>query len=729
MAVKHYLLIIFLASLFFSSPSFSQRKLEKKIKRIETEASQLYDSRLWGEALDLYLLLDSLRPDNEEYQFRLGVIYYNSIDKAKSLKYFLDAIENGKQDPNLDFYLARAYHFNLDFNKAIQFYEKALSAPETMSRLSKSQRLEINKHIEDCKLAARYTREPLLTPIINIGEPINSSFPEYVPLLTADESMMIFTARRPNTTGKNLDQQGMFMEDVYISYRDAKGEWTEPDNDLKFNTKEHDACVGISPDGKKLILYRSENGGDLYISDFDGKKWTEPIALTAVNTSNWESSACLSADGQYLYFTSDKPGGLGGSDIYQARINENGEYTDIENLGPEINTAFDEDAPQIHSDGKTLFFSSKGHSGLGGYDIYSSMYDEEKASWEQPRNIGYPINTPDDDIYFSLLSNGAKGFFTSYRNDSYGEKDIYMITRPGSVPTKFLLKLKLIDPFSGNSIDAKVNITKTETGEIIELKENEMLQGKYVIPLDFESEYIFGIEASGYKFKEKKINIDYRADIFEYVMNIVPNREEIITLVDSVEYLDAIKKAQLTSQIYTDDQLASEQKSTDQGKNLDNLTSSPDDRNIQDSNIRTVTENQTYRSYKNVDLNNKINESRLYRNRLINSIKLSEDENWIKRIMNNESHVIFLTRLDTRNKVVIPIVNFRFDEYTVSDEYQNYLKGIADFLVDNSSTNVLIAGHTDWIGTIEYNKELSIKRAKLAAMRMFSVPVTVTFSK
>jgi hypothetical protein len=230
----------------------------------------------------------------------------------------------------IDFYLGRAYHFNLDFNKAIEFYEKRAEV-ENQDGIAKEQRQEIEKHIEDCKLAAQYTRNPLLTPITNIGEPVNSPFPEYVPLITAGEDMMIFTSRRPDTTGKRRDQNGQFMEDIYISYRKADGEWTEPDNDLAFNTNEHDACVGLSQDGKKLILYRSENGGDLYISDFDGKKWEDPVPVEGVNTAHWESSACFSADGKYFYFTSDKPGGYGGSDIYVAEIDESGRFGKIRN--------------------------------------------------------------------------------------------------------------------------------------------------------------------------------------------------------------------------------------------------------------------------------------------------------------------------------------------------------------------------------------------------------------
>jgi len=534
-------LVLFL-TLLFSTTLNAQKKKERQVHRLETDASQLYDSQFYGEALDAYLLLDSLSPDNPEYQFRLGMIYYHSIDKAKSLNYFLSAIRNGKTDPNLDFYLARAYHFNLDFDSAVHYYQIALNAPDSFNKFDKKERLEIEKYIQDCQLAQQYINEPVITPIVNIGAPINSPYPEYVPLVNASEDMIIFTSRRPNTTGKSVDNSGMYMEDVYISRKNRDGTWSEPDNKLKFNTPGHDACVGLSPDGSKIILYKSDNGGDLYISEINNGEWSTPKPMSDINTSHWESSASFTVDEKYIYFTSDKPGGYGGSDIYRATLMENGKYGNIENLGDVINTPFDEDAPQIHTDGKTLFFSSRGHTGLGGYDIYSSVYLEEIQSWTEPRNIGYPINTPDDDIYFTLLSNGTKGFFASYRSDSYGEKDIYMITRPGSVATKFIMKFNLYDSMINEPIEAKIKITNIQTGESIQLEPSELSNGRYHTPLDFETNYKLGIDASGYRFKEKNLLIPYRADIFEYVMNINPNKDEIISLVDSTAFLDAVQK-------------------------------------------------------------------------------------------------------------------------------------------------------------------------------------------
>ncbi|MBS0000497.1 MAG: OmpA family protein, partial [Cyclobacteriaceae bacterium] len=468
-----------------------------------------------------------------------------------------------------------------------------------------------------------------------------------------------------------------------------------------------------------------------------------------INTANWESSACFSADGKYLYFTSDKPGGFGGADIYRAEIDESGKYGNVTNLGSTINTEYDEDAPQIHSDGKTLFFSSKGHKGLGGFDVYSTVFHEDMGSWETPRNVGYPINTPDDDIYFSLLANGATGYFSSYRNDSYGEKDIYMITRPGSVPTRFLMKMNLIDPFSGNQINARITINNTRTGEKVFLDQNESQQGKYVIPLDFETEYIFAIEATGYRFKEKKIFIDYRADIFEYVMNILPSREEIITLVDSTQFVKAVQKINREEFIYEDEGFLNEMAETDAGETPEDTSTGNvpiggieagetvigendsgkgdpavlEKKKTTENNFPNVTEyepesavtgagNQALTSYPKMDLELKSSRSKPLHDELVRSVQLSEDEQWIKQIMNNEDHVIFLTRLDNRNKMIVPVINFGFDDYSLREDYKKYLQKMAGFFNNSETTRILIAGHTDWIGTNEYNQTLSVNRAK-----------------
>jgi outer membrane protein OmpA-like peptidoglycan-associated protein len=503
------------------------------------------------------------------------------------------------------------------------------------------------------------------------------------------------------------------MEDVYISRKNIDGTWSDPTNDLKFNTPDHDACVGLSPDGDKLILYRSVNGGDLYISEIQNDKWSDAEPISGINTPHWESSASLTPDEKYLYFTSDKPGGYGGSDIYRAILMDNGKYGDIENLGDVINTQYDEDAPQIHSDGKTLFFSSKGHRGLGGYDIYSSVYLEEIQSWTEPRNIGYPINTPDDDIYFTLLSTGTKGFFTSYRNDSYGEKDIYMITRPGSVSTMFVMKFNLFDPFINEPIIASIKITDVKTGESQLLESSELSDGKYNTPLEFEKNYKLGIDAAGYRFKEKNILIPNRADIFEYVMDIVPNEDEVINIVDSTAFIEAIEREKDKNRsagmtLYND--MASKDEEPRDEDLTENIRTNgrrrptgPANR-IEDPNTTGVQDDNRFSS---------LNETGDYNflERLIASMASSTDDEKIRRIMQREEGIIFLTRLDTHGKVILPIINFAFDKYDLMPNYRSSLDELADFLDEMKNIKIFITGHTDYIGTEAYNQKLSNLRA------------------
>lgn len=707
---------VLVLALLFSTTGNAQKKKERRIARLETEGDQLFTSKFYGEALDVYLLLDSLSPGNPDYQFRIGLIYYHSIDKDKSLNYFLNAIKNGKEDPNLDFYLARAYHFNLKFDSAVHYYNLALNAPDSYSRFSKEERKETEKYIQDCRLAEQFVNEPVITPIENIGTPVNSPFPEYVPLVNADENMIIFTSRRPDTRGRQVDNTGLFMEDVYISRRNRDGSWSEPDNDLEFNTPDHDACVGLSPDGSKIILYRSDNGGDLYISEIQGEKWSDPVPLSEINTSHWESSASLTVDGKYLYFTSDKPGGFGGSDIYRAILQENGKYGNIENLGEVINTPYDEDAPQIHSDGKTLFFSSKGHTGLGGYDIYSSVYLDEIQSWTEPRNIGYPINTPDDDIYFTLLSNGTKGFFTSYRNDSYGEKDIYMITRPGSVSTAFLMKFNLFDPFINEPIKANLTITDVKTGVSKVVEPSEFEEGRFHTPLEFEKNYKLGIDAEGYRFKEKNILIPYRADIFEYVMNIEPREDEVINIVDSTAFLEAVKKGKSRSNPDNTGRIREADRSAGAAGAIPGIgpageaTESGQPEMGQPANSLE----DPYRTAIRYD--NKVSQRGSAREtdflmRLIASLASSNDDERIRRVMESEEGVIFLSRLDTKGKVIMPTINFAFDRYDLRPEYRSSLDDLINFLREMEHIKIFISGHTDFIGTEIYNQKLSNLRA------------------
>ncbi len=533
--LTHFLKGKYLAILAFSiliiRPGIAQKK--GQIHKKEKLANQYFLAQMWPEALEEYQELMAFEGNDPEVNFRLGICYFNSIAPKKSLPYFRRADELGHHPDSMEYYLGRSFHFNMKLDSAILYYRQFLKKMERSDGTHKHLVELTNDHVQHCKNARKILKEQLELRIENVGMPINTKYAEYVPLTTADENGMFFTSRRPNTTGEGVDENGFFMEDVYYSEK-KDGDWGQPRNNLPFNTKGHDACVGFSPDGKNIFIYRSVNGGDLYISENKEGKWTAPDPIKGlVNTEHWESSASMTIDGSKLYFSSDKPGGHGGSDIYVSERQENGEWGEPKNLGPEINTDKDEDAPIIHSDGVTLFFSSRGHLTMGGFDIFSSTYKQDSGFWSKPKNIGYPVNTPGDDIYFSLVADGSKGYFSSYRDDSFGEKDIYVIKRPGSVPTKFLMKLKLEDQFQKKDINASIKVIDEESGEEVAFWKADSTSSNYSGVLDFEKQYKLEVEAEGYDIQDREFAIGYQADIFQYVMNVVPKEEEVIALVDS----------------------------------------------------------------------------------------------------------------------------------------------------------------------------------------------------
>jgi Tol biopolymer transport system component len=196
------------------------------------------------------------------------------------------------------------------------------------------------------------------------------------------------------------------------------------------NTKFFDSSLAFSPDGTTLFVYKDDGGGDIYFSERnkDGT-WSSLEALPGViNSSYRESSISITKDGELLYFASERPGGFGGSDIYVCTKDSRGEWSRVKNLGSAINTEYDEDGPFIDYDGKALYFSSRGRKGMGGFDIFkSNLLDKEKNECSDPENMGYPINSPDDDVFFSGTKDGKRWYYSSVRGDGLGYSDIYKI--------------------------------------------------------------------------------------------------------------------------------------------------------------------------------------------------------------------------------------------------------------------------------------------------------------
>lgn len=416
-------------------------------KKIYDEAETFFINENYTAALPLYKKLDSINKGNADINFKVGFCYLNSSTyKTKAIPYLENAIKNitknykqgdikeNNAPISTYYYLGKAYHLNYEFDKAIELYKKYNDALGKNLKYIKEVK-STNHDIENCIYGKELIKNPKKVIVTNLGEGVNSIYPDYAPTVSLDEQTIIFTSRRKGGASDLKLPNGEYFEDIYISNFDGK-KWGQATSiGTKINTPAHEATINLSADGQKLLIYKDTDGGNIYISELKGNEWGVPQYINApINSPAWESHACLSADNQVLYFVSDRPGGYGGRDIYKCLHLPNGEWGIPQNLGDSINTKFDEDGVFIHPDGKQIFFSSKGHPSMGGFDIFTSVINDENGNWSKPVNYGYPINTPDDDIFLVTTMDGKRAYYSSDKEGGYGENDIYMLTFPEYEP-------------------------------------------------------------------------------------------------------------------------------------------------------------------------------------------------------------------------------------------------------------------------------------------------------
>jgi outer membrane protein OmpA-like peptidoglycan-associated protein/Tol biopolymer transport system component len=400
-------------------------------------------------ALEIYLQAYRQSPDNPELNLKIGKLYLAGIYRFRSLPYLEKAYKlNPKIDKEIHKYLALAYHYNHQFDKAIENYELCKT---TLSK-DDSFLARIDREIYECQNGKEFVANPVKAKIENLGAVINTRFAEYGPAVSANESELIFTSRREGSVGGDLDEDGEFFEDIYISRKQGE-EWSKPKQiSDKINTSLHDASIGLSPDGNLLFIYKSDNSGDILFCKLKkDSTWSDPESMGGhINTKKYyENAAAISPNGNVLFFSSTRPGGYGNLDIFITELMPGGGWGPPVNLGKTINTEYDEEGPVLDLDGKTLYFSSMGHKGMGGFDIFRSVYDTVSKKWSEPQNLGYPINTADDDIYFSLSGDGRHGYYASVKDDGFGDKDIYKITMPERKDYEELMaKVKAIEKSS-----------------------------------------------------------------------------------------------------------------------------------------------------------------------------------------------------------------------------------------------------------------------------------------
>ena len=428
------LLITFLLSISASG----QKKRELKEKFFEAEMNILYEE--YNEALPGYLDLLKIYPENDNYRYRIGQCYLNTPgQKDKAIKYLEKAILNTDekykegsfretQAPvDAYYFLANAYRVNKQLDKALEIYSifKELLDPKVYNSDI------VNKQIESCLNAKKLQQNPLFLKYNNLGDPVNTRFSDYNPVVSGDGTKMVYT------------QALQFFDGVFFSEK-VNGTWSMPmDLTFQLGVDEDLYPCALSWDGTTLYLYKLDNYvGNIYISHFSDGIWSSVEKLNEnINDKYWESHACVTKDENTMYFTSNREKGtfFGGLDIYKSVKDSIGEWGPAVNLGPNINTEYNEETPFITEDGQTLFFSSYGHFNTGGYDIlYSTKLDS--GEWSKPLNMGYPINTPDDDLFYAPLGNGDFAYYSQYSNEGMGERDIFLLEIFSEEhPRKFML--------------------------------------------------------------------------------------------------------------------------------------------------------------------------------------------------------------------------------------------------------------------------------------------------
>ncbi len=485
------------------------------------------------EAREHYLEAYKYNPVNAELNYMIGKCYLFTDNKFESIKYIKKAFQL-KPDVNFDIrlLLGMAYHQVNEFDNAIEEYNLFLKglSPKLLERY----REKVNMLIRQCKHGRDIVLEPKRVVINNLGEGVNSVYDEYSVAMDADETEMYFTSRRQLTEkSKRSVIDDKFYEDIYHSTLN-NGKWTMAERisskliGKKNNT--HMAVVGLSPDKTKLYIYKGgENNGDIYVSEYKAEKlkWTTPKPIKKFNSRHRETSICISSDESRLYFiSSNEKDSYGGTDFYFSEKNLKGKWNKPQNIGNTINTFYDEVGVSLSDNDSVLFFSSMGHNSIGGFDVFRSELQDVNL-WSKPENLGYPVNTPSDDVFYFETEADKIAYYSSNRESGIGGLDIYKLIYLGSekqmamgtfrspfsglapasiyfspsalldIDTRLTMRGFLTDSENKDPIVGKVELIDQESDEIVAIAISDST-GNYEIKVPQAKQYGIDINAKGY---------------------------------------------------------------------------------------------------------------------------------------------------------------------------------------------------------------------------------------
>lgn len=462
----------------------------KKALNYFIEAEQLAQRRVFEQAIPLYIKAIKIEPTFERAHASIANCYFYSRQDSLAEIWFEKTLALNNTKYAIFYSVIGDINYQKgNYQKAIENYEKYIKSPN--ADIKTLEKVKFNQR--NCVFALKSIKNPATQLPKNMGNKINTIYNEYYPSLTIDEEMLIFTAQRPRKAeiSDAYNQQSsklkMYDEDFYVStFKD--GEWQKAVNlGPPVNTLENEGSCCFSADGKSVYYVICDKiGCDIYVSDYVDKKWSEPRKLNEnINTRYWESTPCLSADGNTLYFTSSRPGGKGSYDIWKSTRTPDGDWGIAENLGDSINTPYKEISPFIHPDGKTLYFASEGHPGMGSTDLFTSRIKPD-GTYSTPVNLGYPINTPGSEASIIINRKGDIGYYSLKKPiQEGGDVDLYMFQVPEHAkPQKTsYLKAVVLNAKTNQPIqNAILNLTDLSKNKLI-LRKNTDEEGNVLTVL------------------------------------------------------------------------------------------------------------------------------------------------------------------------------------------------------------------------------------------------------
>jgi hypothetical protein len=451
---------------------------------------------------------------NAEANYGAGICILNiAMNKKASVKYLERAVKAGIKDEDALFFLGLAYHHNL-------MYEMADAAFREYQYAAKGSLLsETGKYIQYVDNARKICQAPISVEYKNLGPNINSEYPDYYPMVTPDESFMAFTTRRKSNVSARLEFDGFYPSDIWMS-KVVDGEFGPVENiGRTVNTAYDEQLVGLSVKADQLFVYSDniKEYGDIYYSNYSDGKFGPKIKFDdVINSEDFESSATISSDLNTLFFASDRGEGYGGKDLYMTRKLPTGAWAQPQNLGPKINTEYNEDFPYLFFDGQTLYFASEGHNSIGGYDIFKSTWNAEFNTWTKPVNIGYPVNTTEDNMTISFTEDQRHAYISCFRNDSYGNLDIYLVTFLDKDPRRTIFKSKVVKKDSEQILkNASVMVYDNMTNEEVGNYYPDPSTGSLIMALQPGSYHVV-IEADGYLNLETDLYVKGKSDFKDF---------------------------------------------------------------------------------------------------------------------------------------------------------------------------------------------------------------------